>query len=88
MKNCLFCLVSRVLLTRTTSQANILLYRDLARADTEYTTWFWVWPLVTNSVPTLTLGLSRPLSRSPALMPSRKATFSASEHVERKGEHA
>ncbi len=78
MKYCLLFLVSKVLLTRATSQPNILAYRHLLRAATAYTTWSLFWPLVTHSLPTFTLGFSKAFSRSPALTPSRKATFSAS----------
>ena len=39
MKYCLLFLVSRVLLTRATSQLNIFAYTALDRAATEYTTW-------------------------------------------------
>jgi len=46
-------------------------------------TWSLFCPLVTNSLPTLTLGCRSDLSRSVVLTPRRNATFSASVHVHR-----
>ena len=78
MKNCLLFLVSRVLLIRATNHLNRRSYTDLARALTALVTWFLFCPLVTYSLPTLTLGESIAFNMSEQLTPMRKAARSAS----------
>ena len=76
MKNCLGFLVSSVWLTRSTSHLNIRAYRALAKADTANSTCAIVWPFVTHSVPTFTLGIRKALRRSAQFTPNKWATCS------------
>lgn len=78
MKCCLFCLVSRVSLHFLTKNLNNLSNMALDMAPTEYDTWLTFLPWVTNSLPTLILGLTRAVYKAWASTPNSLATFSPS----------
>ena len=64
-------LVSKALFTRWTIHQNIRSKMALDRPQTVYNTWLTFCPLLTNSVPTLTLGLIKDLWNSPTGIPNK-----------------
>ena len=78
MKDDFLSFVSNVLLTRVTSQVNILSYKALDSAPMEYTTCAMFLPFWTYSFLTRILGFSRNFMKSVALIPNKWDTFSAS----------